>query len=74
MLKADVLREKKRLKAVRRKKREIKNHNYITKTLEKPEPIWENMAETVKEAIRKIMNFNKGKIKSRYQKGGNLNE
>lgn len=38
ILKADVLREKKRLKAVRRKKREIKNHNYIIKTLEKPSP------------------------------------
>ena len=70
MLKADVLRERKRLKAVRREKLKTKNHNYITKTLEKPEPIWENMAEAVKDAIRKIMNFNKEKIKSRFTKGG----
>ena len=70
MLKADVLREKKRLKAVRRRKKKVKNYNYITKTLERPEPIFENMAEAVKNTIHKLMNFNRERIKSRC-KGGN---
>ena len=65
ILKADVLREKKRLKAVRRKKREIKNHNYIIKTLEKPSPILTSMSQAVKDTISKLINFNKEKIKSR---------
>ena len=65
MLKADVLREKKRLKAIRRKKRETKNHNYITKTLEKPTPILEGMAQAIKDTINKLINFNREKIKSR---------
>jgi len=56
MLKADVLREKKRLKAVRRKKREIKKHNYIIKTL------------AVKDTINKLINFNKERIKSRVRR------
>jgi len=65
ILKADVLRENKRLKAVRRKKREIKNHNYITKTLERPSPILEGMTQAVKDTINKLINFNRERIKSR---------
>jgi len=69
MLKADVLRERKRLKAIRREKRKIKNHNYITKTLEKPSPIFEGMTQAVKDTINKLINFNRERIKSRF-KGG----
>ena len=71
MLKADVVREKKRLKAVRRRKTKIKNHNYTTKTLEKPEPILESMTVAVKDTIHKLINFNRERIKSRFSKGGN---
>jgi len=54
ILKADVLRERKRLKAVHRRKGKIKNHNYISKTLEKPSPILAGMTEAVKETINKL--------------------
>ena len=74
MLKADVLRERKRLKAVRREKRKMKNHNYITKTLEKPSPIFEGMTHAIRDTIFKLINFNKERIisrsKSRKEKGG----
>ena len=70
MLKTDVLREKKRLKAVRRRRREIKNHNYVIKTLEKPPPILESMTEAVKDTISKLINFNRERMKSRFIKGG----
>ena len=69
MLKADVLRERKRLKTIRREKRKKKNHNYITKTLERPEPIFAGMTEAVRDAIHKLINFNRERIKSRQQGG-----
>ena len=65
MLKADVLREKKRLKAVRRRKQKTINHNFITKTLEKPSPILKSMTQAVKDIMNKLINFNKEKIRSR---------
>ena len=71
MLKADVLRERKRLKAVRRGKRKTKNHNYITKTLEKPSPILEGMTQAIKDTIHKLINFNKERIISRSKGGKN---
>jgi len=71
MLKADVLRKRKRLKAVRREKLKIKNHNYITKTLEKPSPILQGMTQAIKDTVYKLINFNKERIISRSKGGKN---
>ena len=57
--KANTLREKKRFKAVRRRNRIVKAHNFATKTLEKPEHIFFEMAEAVKEGIYKVIAINR---------------
>ena len=55
MIKAQVLREQKRLKAVRRRNEIVKKHNFTTKTLPKVPLVRHDMPESVKEAIHKIM-------------------
>ncbi len=46
MKKRDVLAKAKLLKAVRRRNIKVKNHNFVTKTLNKPKPIL-SWAETI---------------------------
>ena len=59
MEKRDVLKEEKRLKAVRRRNVIVKNHNFVIKTLSKPIPTFDSMTQAVKDAIYKVMAINR---------------
>lgn len=54
-VKAQTLKVKKLLKAVRRRNEKVKKHNFATKTLPKIPLIKHDMPEAVKETIHKIM-------------------
>lgn len=51
--------ERKRLKAIRRRNRKVKNHNFATKTLKKVEPIFRGDSKKVMEAKEEAMEINK---------------